>query len=417
MRMLRGGPRDFTSELGAIAPAPVHAGQQSGPLRQPPSHPPTFPGREVGLQPVPRPDRGGLFTGIVQGADEAPAGHDAELGELFRRMREASGLTLVMIAARLDTSPGVIQTFEAGALLAFPDWHETERIVTAYARMVGLDPGVALQRLRTQRTSGAPVVPAQAVARSSLVEARRIAPSQPVASAGMPAPIPSNGRPGVPGRSAMPGRSPLVAPAPSLPAPSQGWIQLPPQPATRPIIDGQARREAVSPAASPPPVAGGLLRSSQPPRADVTAHGARTGSSPHAIAVPEANSAVLSAINPLQPPPRAARPEVEAAQQRLAAEHQPPSTAKAALRRGHPAKIALKYVTAPMCLVAGLWYTVQHPTKVHAALVDLPEPLPRIVKAGMEIVLIGSGTGKDGLSLTVTGDPRSRKSDKLPVRK
>ena len=135
------------------------------------------------------------------------------------------------------------------------------------------------------------------------------------------------------------------------------------------------------------------MRPSLVPRADVTAH-ARTDDRPRAIAAPDAGPAVLSAINPLQPPPRAARPEVEAAQQRLAAEHQPPSTAKAALRRGHPAKIALKYVTAPMCLVAGLWYTVQHPTKVHAALVDLPEPLPRIVKAGMEIVLIGSGTGK-----------------------
>ena len=40
-------------------------------------------------------------------------------------------------------------------------------------------------------------------------------------------------------------------------------------------------------------------------------------------------------------------------------------------------------VTAPMIVVAGLWYTVQNPTTVQAALAQLPEPLPRIAHVGV----------------------------------
>ena len=79
--------------------------------------------------------------------------------------------------------------------------------------------------------------------------------------------------------------------------------------------------------------------------------------------------------------------------------------------------MALKYVTAPMCLVAGLWYTIQNPTQVHAALSHLPEPLPRIAQAGMDIVLVSTAPTKDGLRMITSRNPRARKADKLQIRR
>ena len=69
-----------------------------------------------------------------------------------------------------------------------------------------------------------------------------------------------------------------------------------------------------------------------------------------------------------------------------------------------------------MIVVAGLWYTVQNPTVVHAAMGQLPEPLPRIARAGMDIVLISTAPTRDGLRMISVTDPRDRKSDKLPTR-
>lgn len=112
------------------------------------------------------------------------------------------------------------------------------------------------------------------------------------------------------------------------------------------------------------------------------------------------------------------RPEAEAARRRAIAQDDGalPDLVETAKRR-HPARAALKYVTLPMMVVAGLWYTVQNPTSVHAALSQLPEPLPRIAQAGMEIVLVNTAPTKDGLRMLPSGDPRSRKADKLQVRR
>lgn len=314
--------------------------------------------------------------GLLLGAIEAPAGTDEQLGQWFRQFRQATGLTPVMIAARLGTDPAVLQAFEAGAVLALPDWPETSRIVMAYARMVGVDPHVALNRIRAQRTAGAPTQP-----------------HPPAAYAAQPVAIPSASLPPAPFHPAH-AVNPVHSAAPALPqgrppgqflppptGDNRGWIQLPPRP------PGQA----VAPLAPP------VLQES----------GAAT-SAPHTG---------LSTINPLQPPARPPRPESEAAQRRIALQNQPAkSEVGPAPQRRHPAKLALKYVTAPMIVLAGLWYTVQNPTTVHAALGHLPDPLPQIARAGMDLVLIGTAPTKDGLRMMTTGDPQSRKSDRLVVR-
>ena len=128
---------------------------------------------------------------------------------------------------------------------------------------------------------------------------------------------------------------------------------------------------------------------------------------------------ILPAINPLQPPERGKRAETDAPRRRAGPEAAPlPAEEPVETRRRlHPARVAVKYVTLPMIVVAGLWYTVQNPTTVHAALAQLPEPLPRIALAGMEIVLVNTAPTRDGLRMITTGDPRSRKADKLQVRR
>lgn len=119
------------------------------------------------------------------------------------------------------------------------------------------------------------------------------------------------------------------------------------------------------------------------------------------------HDAPLSPINPLQPPPRA--------QQQVAAPRAG-GRSSTGRRRSRAAAVSYKLLAAPVVLVPALWYTVQNPTTVHAALDQLPEPIPRIARAGMEIVLIGSSSTKDGMRLITVADPRNRKGDKLPTR-
>ena len=45
-----------------------------------------------------------------------PAGYDAEVAELFRDLRSASGLSEADLAAQLATRPEVVQALEQGAV-------------------------------------------------------------------------------------------------------------------------------------------------------------------------------------------------------------------------------------------------------------------------------------------------------------
>jgi Helix-turn-helix domain len=322
--------------------------------------------------------------GLVLGALEAPAGHDEHLGQLFRQMRQASGLTPVMIVARLSIEPATLQALEAGAILALPDWNETVRIVTAYARMVNLDPGVALNRIAAQRKAAAPA---------------QVHVAYPGGHQGAHAAPHPQSRPGL--------QPPAARGQQATGGTTRGWIQLPPPR----MAHGQHASHQQAPnlqghAFQPPsPIPAANQQANLP-----TLHQATPASG-------------LSPVNPLQPPPRPARPESEAAQNRMAVQIEPmPDTGTdggdgiETRQRRHPARTALRYVTAPMIVIAGLWYTVQHPTTVHAALGQLPEPLTGIARAGMDLVLVSTAPTKDGLRMIPTGDPRSRKTDKLPVR-
>lgn len=76
---------------------------------------------------------------------------DAELGQIFLRMRTLLGLTLWDMARAVGGEPTVIADLEAGALGALPPWPELTRLIHAYAALTGVDASPILNRiLRSQ---------------------------------------------------------------------------------------------------------------------------------------------------------------------------------------------------------------------------------------------------------------------------
>jgi hypothetical protein len=90
----------------------------------------------------------------IHGIKEMPAGYDAEVAELFRDLRAASGLTEADLAAQLATRPEVVQALEQGALFALPPWPETYRVVVTYGNLLNLDVRPLLRRIYAQVEAG-----------------------------------------------------------------------------------------------------------------------------------------------------------------------------------------------------------------------------------------------------------------------
>ena len=65
----------------------------------------------------------------------------------FGRMRADLRLTVPALARRIGIDVATINNFESGAVDGLPPWHETVRIVEAYAAMLGTDPSRILSRL------------------------------------------------------------------------------------------------------------------------------------------------------------------------------------------------------------------------------------------------------------------------------
>lgn len=311
-----------------------------------------------------------------------------------------------MIAARLGADQGTMAALENGDLSALPNDHETTRIVTAYGRMVGIDPTIALHRIALLREEAGAAMTQSTANRQTFVppaQARGIDTGNALDASTGGWIAPSQREPGHGSglaqmhAHAWPAGAGSVAQQSSAPRGQSNGVMRP-QPRT-----AQANWLPPAPVQRP---------QTQPPLPYTQQQ--MTGPPARPAAVTN-----LSSVNPLQPPERPARPETDAAGRRVAsrAKISPADDGVETSRRRHPARIALKYVTAPMMVVAGLWYTVQNPTSVHAALAQLPEPLPRIAQAGMEIVLVNTAPTKDGLRMITANDPRSRKADKLQVRR
>jgi transcriptional regulator with XRE-family HTH domain len=71
-------------------------------------------------------------------------------------------------------------------------------------------------------------------------------------------------------------------------------------------------------------------------------------------------------------------------------------------------------VTAPIAVLAGAIYVAQAlPSNVYGAIRVLPEPVAKPVRAGFDYFMLLTAPRRDGLRWLETGDPRSRKADKL----
>ena len=234
------------------------------------------------------------FAGI-QAIVEAPAGHDELLGLIFQKMRTATGMPPIVAAARLGISEAALRAMEQGAVLAFPDWPQTVRIVTEYAQLSGIDASTVLRRIEAHNLSRAELV----------------------------------GRPD-------PGTQ------------------------SEQTVEQTAAGQQVIP------------------------------------------------IRPLQTSAARAAPSSAL------------KTAEKSARRKHrnkrAARRALGFVSVPMILAASVWYVIHDPGRVNAALGRLPEPLTHVARAGVEFVLMNAAATHEGLRQIETVDPRSRKTDKLPVR-
>lgn len=90
----------------------------------------------------------------IHGIKEMPAGYDAEVAELFRDLRVASGLSEADLAAQLATRLEVVQALEQGALHALPPWPETCRVVSTYGTLLNLDVRPLLRRIYAQVEAG-----------------------------------------------------------------------------------------------------------------------------------------------------------------------------------------------------------------------------------------------------------------------
>ena len=83
-------------------------------------------------------------------AGETRAGRDEQIGQIFRNMRSAMGVSRETIARRLATNPSTIDNFEAGAIAALPHWKETARIVRSYCVLLRMDHEPILRRIHDQ---------------------------------------------------------------------------------------------------------------------------------------------------------------------------------------------------------------------------------------------------------------------------
>lgn len=312
----------------------------------------------------------------IHGITEMPAGYDAEVAELFRDLRSASGLSEADLAAQLATRTEVVQALEQGAIYALPPWPETYRVVATYGTLLNLDVRPLLRRIYAQVDAGVvglepkamPDVPFMAPPDHVEHEFQGQSP-KPQPQAAEPAPM----QPRQPAPS--PARPPQAAPDRRGPGPRQAQgPQFRPQPQQPPPLPHQQQ---------PPPWAQQRGAPGAPPRGV-----APQPPQPRIPSGPQREARVPSP--PQQPQPRASVPLPTAALEEKPA------------KRRLPWKALIKWGVAALVILgiaAGLWLWLAKPGG-----------------------LLGPSSGQPGAkssdksapTSTDPNDPRSRKADRLP---
>jgi hypothetical protein len=318
----------------------------------------------------------------IHGIKEMPAGYDAEVAELFRDLRSASGLTEADLAAQLATRPEVVQALEQGALYALPPWPETYRVVATYGTLLNLDVRPLLRRIYAQVDAGVvglapksmPDVPFMAPPENVEREYHNQAPQ-----AGPPAGEPSSPPPQPP--SPQQQRAPQFAPdrrAPPRPPQPPQSPQMRPQPQPQP----QAQPSLRQPQPQPPP----QLRGAPPAQSRPTPPQPPPLPRPSQVAPPREGKA------PAGPQLPQAKPALAPRGAAFSVEDKP-------VKRLWPWKAIIKWGVVALVILGiavGAWMWLAQPS------------------------LLGGKPGQPGAKSTNKGaptdpnDPRSRKADRLP---
>jgi hypothetical protein len=311
-----------------------------------------------------------------------PAGYDAEVAELFRDLRSASGLTEADLAAQLATRPEVVQALEQGALYALPPWPETYRVVATYGTLLNLDVRPLLRRIYAQVDAG--VV---GLAPKSMPDVPFMAP--PENFEGDYQAQPHQPTPQPPSEPAPPPRQPGPPPQQQRGPQSQPDRRAMPRPPQPPQM-----RPPGHPQGQPQPQQRPQAQQWQPQRGASSASGGAPAPSrlpPQPPPLPRAGP-LREARTPAGPQPPQARPALPPRAAALPPEQAP--AGKSGLW-----KSLIKWGVMVLIVVgvaAGLWFWLAKPS------------------------LVGSGdTAPDGKSTNNApaadpNDPRSRKADRLP---
>ena len=316
----------------------------------------------------------------IHGIKEMPAGYDAEVAELFRDLRSASGLTEADLAAQLATRPEVVQALEQGALYALPPWPETYRVVATYGTLLNLDVRPLLRRIYAQVDAGVvglapksmPDVPFMAPPENVEREYQAQAPQAGPQAGEVFSPPPQQPSP-------PPQRAPQSAPDRRAP---QRPPQSPQSPQMRPQPQPQAQTSLRQPQPQPPPQQRGAPPAPSrptppqpPPLPRPSQIALREGKAPAGPQLPQATPALA---------PRGASLPLEDGPAKK------PWPWKAIIKWGVVALVILG-------IAAGLWMWLAKPN-----------------------LLGGKAPGQPGAKSTNQGaptdpnDPRSRKADRLP---
>ena len=312
-----------------------------------------------------------------------PAGYDAEVAELFRDLRSASGLSEADLAAQLATRTEVVQALEQGALYALPPWPETYRVVATYGTLLNLDVRPLLRRIYAQVDAGVVGLEPKA-----MPDVPFMAPPDHVEHEfqGQPA----KAQPQAAESFSMPPRQPAPAPA------------RPPQAA--PERRGPAPRQAQGPQPQRPAASAAAASAASAATAAMGAAAKRSaaGASPRRRA-----AAAAAATTPHAPgPQREARVPSPRSQPRA-----PPGGAAATAaqeekpaKKRWPWKALIKWGVAALVILgiaAGLWLWLAKPGGLLGSGPTSGQP--------------GAKTSNKGAPTTADpNDPRSRKADRLP---
>jgi hypothetical protein len=253
----------------------------------------------------------------IHGITEMPAGYDAEVAELFRDLRSASGLSEADLAAQLATRTEVVQALEQGALYALPPWPETYRVVATYGTLLNLDVRPLLRRIYAQVDAGVvglepkamPDVPFMAPpdhAEHEFQGQPAKAQPQPAESFSMPPRQPAP----------APARPPQAAPDRRGPAPRQAQSPQPqprpqPQPQQPPPLPHQQQPPPWAPqqrGAPPGPPRGVAPQPPQPPQSRTPPGPQREARVPSPAQQPQARPAVPLPTAALEEKPAKKRP-------------------------------------------------------------------------------------------------------------